>query len=106
MQQRQSYSAEVEDYKNLPILFMENTDTQAKQTALDSKSAYAGDLSAETNEEVGIDQMGTAAGLNVQPESPLSIAEDLKARDKNRAELIPNADDFAPDTANADSPLV
>ncbi len=81
---------------------MENTDSQAKQVALDNKSAYAGELTAETNDEVGIDQMGTAAGLDIQPESPLSVAEDLKARDENRTELIPNADDFDPDTATAD----
>jgi hypothetical protein len=48
--------------------------------------------------------MGTAAGLNIQPESPLSVAEDLKARDKNRAELTPDADNFAPGTATADIP--
>ncbi|MEL6937621.1 MAG: hypothetical protein AAFO84_00340 [Cyanobacteria bacterium J06598_1] len=85
---------------------MENTDTPAKQTAVDSKSAYAGELSAETNDEVGIDQLGTAAGLGIQPESPLSVADDLHARDENRAELIPNVGDFKPDTATADSPPV
>lgn len=76
---------------------MENTDSQAKQAAFDNKSAYAGDLSAETNDEVSIDQLGTAAGLDIQPESPLSVAEDLKARDENRMELVPNEDNFEPD---------
>lgn len=85
---------------------MENTDSQAKQAALDNRSAYAGDLTAETNDEVGIDQLGTAAGLDVQPESSLSVTEDLKARDENRAELIPNADDFDPNTATAAQPPV
>ncbi|MEO1621184.1 MAG: hypothetical protein AAFU53_09150 [Cyanobacteria bacterium J06632_3] len=66
---------------------MENTDTQPKQTAVDSKSAYAGDTTAEMNGAVGIDQMGKDAGLNVQPEEPLSISEKLKARDENRSEL-------------------
>jgi len=94
------------DDKSLPTLFMENTDTRAKQAAFDNKSAYAGDLTAEANDEVGIDQLGIAAGLDIQPESPLSVAADLKARDENRAELIPTADDFAPDTATADIPPV
>lgn len=85
---------------------MENTDSQVKQAAVDNKSAYAGDLSAETSDEVGIDQLGTATGLDIQPESPLSVAEDLKARDENRMELVPNADDFDPDAATADLPPV
>ena len=82
---------------------MENTDTLAKQTALDNKSTYAGDLSAETNDEVGIDQLGTAAGLNIQPESPLSVTEDLKARDENRTELTPSVDDFNPERTTIES---
>ncbi|MEL7226012.1 MAG: DUF6335 family protein [Cyanobacteria bacterium J06576_12] len=82
---------------------MENTDTLAKQTALDNKSTYAGDLSAETNDEVGIDQLGKAAGLNIQPESPLSVTEDLKARDKNRTELTPSVDDFNPERTTTES---
>ena len=39
------------------------------------------------NSAVGIDQMGTDAGLKVQPEEPLAISEKLKARDENRSEL-------------------
>ncbi|MGD1900358.1 MAG: DUF6335 family protein [Phormidesmis sp.] len=79
---------------------MENTDTQAKQAAVDSKGAYAGDLSAETNDETGIDQLGTDAGLNIQPEEPLAVTETLEARDENRAELTPSVDDFKPDGAS------
>lgn len=80
---------------------MENTDPQVKQAAVDSKSAYAGDLTAETNDEVGIDDMGTNAGLDIQPEEPLAVAESLKARDNNRAELTPSVDDFKPDASES-----
>ncbi|MEL7069841.1 MAG: DUF6335 family protein [Cyanobacteria bacterium J06581_3] len=95
--ERQKKPKRKEIQKSIPTLFMENTDSQAKQAAFDNKSAYAGDLSAETNDEVSIDQLGTAAGLDIQPESPLSVAEDLKARDENRMELVPNEDNFEPD---------
>ncbi|MEO1622890.1 MAG: hypothetical protein AAFU53_17885, partial [Cyanobacteria bacterium J06632_3] len=64
------------------------------------------ELSAETNDEVGIDQLGTEAGLDVQPESPLSIAEDLKARDKNRAEITPSADELFLSASPANSTTV
>ena len=70
---------------------MENTDTQAKQSAMDNKAAFAGNGSEAKNEGVSIDEMGTNAGLHVRPESPLSIAEDLHNRDENRAELDINA---------------
>lgn len=66
---------------------METTDSQAKQSALDNKSAFAGNGSEARNEGVSIDEMGTSAGLHVRPEIPLSIAEDLHNRDENRAEL-------------------
>ena len=83
---------------------MENTDSQPKQAALDSKGAYAGDLTAETNDEVGIDDMGTAAGLDIQPESPLAVASSMKARDENRAELVPSVNSFTePDEAAVDN---
>lgn len=64
---------------------MENADTQAKQAALDNKSAYAGN--AEPDPEMDVDPMGSRAGLDVQPEDPLSVAEDVQARDQNRYEL-------------------
>ena len=70
---------------------METTDTQAKQSALDNKSAFAGNGSEARNEGVSIDEMGTNAGLHVRPEAPLSIAEDLHNRDESRAELDINA---------------
>ncbi|MGB3570526.1 MAG: DUF6335 family protein [Phormidesmis sp.] len=79
------------------MFFMEDTDSKVKQSAVDGKSAYAGNVSAEMNDEVGIDQLGENAGLDIQPETPLAIKESLDARDKNRSELIPNADDFSPE---------
>lgn len=68
---------------------MERTDSAPKQTAVDSKSAYAG--SATPDPEMGVDRMGTQAGLDVRPEEPLAIAEKLSARDRNRDELEPTA---------------
>lgn len=70
---------------------METTDSQAKQSALDNKSAFAGNGSEARNEGVSIDEMGANAGLHIRPEVPLSIAEDLHKRDENRAELDVNA---------------
>ncbi len=64
---------------------MEKTDTQAKQAALDNKSAYAGNT--EPDPEMDVDSMGSRAGLDIQPEDPLSVAEDINERDQNRYEL-------------------
>ncbi len=64
---------------------MEKTDTQAKQAALDSKGAYAGN--AAPDPEMDVEQMGSRAGLDIQPEDPLSVAEDIQERDQNRYEL-------------------
>lgn len=63
---------------------MEKTDSSAKQAALDNKAAHAGDGSVTREEGMGIDEMGEQAGLDVQPEQPLSTKEDLERRDKNR----------------------
>lgn len=64
---------------------MENTDSQNKQAALDNKSAYAGNVSPDP--EMDTEELGTQAGLNIKPEEPLSVAEDLKKRDQRRYEL-------------------
>ena len=64
---------------------MEKTDSQAKQAALDNKSAYAGNVAPDP--EMDVDPMGTRAGLDIQPEEPLSVAEDMQARDRDRYEL-------------------
>ncbi len=64
---------------------MENTDSQVKQAALDNKSAYAGNVSPDP--EMGIEELGKQAGLDIQPEKPLSVAEDFIKRDRNRYEL-------------------
>ncbi len=64
---------------------MEKTDSQAKQTALDNKSAYAGNVSPDP--EMDTEQLAKQAGLNIQPEHPLSVAEDFNERDRNRYEL-------------------
>ncbi|MGB7085599.1 MAG: DUF6335 family protein [Phormidesmis sp.] len=66
---------------------MEKADTQPKQAALDSKAAHAGDGSPAQEAGMGVDKMGTHAGLDVQPEESLSVAEDLQARDQDRYEL-------------------
>ena len=66
---------------------MENTDSQAKQFALDNKAAFAGGGSEVRNEGASIDRMGTSAGLHIRPEMPLSVAQDLHDRDEQRAEL-------------------
>ncbi len=68
---------------------MENTDTQAKQAALDNKSAYAGNVMPES--EIGVDQMGERAGLDPEPEAPLAVEETLEERDRNRYELDPDS---------------
>lgn len=70
---------------------MENTDSQAKQAALDNKSAFAGSGSEAMNEGESIEEMGKNAGLHVRAEVPLSIADDLHNRDEHRAELDVNA---------------
>ncbi len=64
---------------------MENTDSQVKQAALDNKSAYAGNVSPDP--EMDTEQLGKQAGLDIQPEKPLSVAEDFNKRDRNRYEL-------------------
>lgn len=64
---------------------MENTDSRVKQAALDNKSAYAGNVSPDP--EMDIDELGRQAGLDIQPEKPLSVAEDFIKRDRNRYEL-------------------
>lgn len=71
---------------------MENTDSKAKQTALDNKSAYAGNVMPES--EIGVDQLGERSGLDIQPETPLAVKESLDERDQNRYELDP---DYAAD---------
>ncbi|MEL6899403.1 MAG: DUF6335 family protein [Cyanobacteria bacterium J06606_4] len=68
---------------------MEKTDSQPKQTAVDSKGAFAGNPGPDP--ELGIDQLGTAAGLDIQPETPLATREKLESRDENRFELDPNS---------------
>lgn len=68
---------------------MENTDTQAKQAALDNKSAYAGNVMPEA--EIGVDQMGEQAGLDIDPEAPLAVEETFEERDRNRYELDPDS---------------
>lgn len=84
---------------------MEDTDSRVKQAAVDNKSAYAGDISAEMEDEIGVDQLGEDAGLDIQPETPLAIKETLDARDENRFELIPNADDFSSDVDSSVDPV-
>jgi hypothetical protein len=64
---------------------MENEDSDVKQTALDNKSAYAGNLSPDP--EMDTDQVGEQAGLDIQPAKPLSIAENFIKRDQRRYEL-------------------
>ncbi len=64
---------------------MENTDSQNKQAALDNKSAYAGNVSPDP--EMDTEELGKQAGLNIKPEKPLSVAEDLEQRDQQRYEL-------------------
>lgn len=73
---------------------MENTDSKAKQAALDNKSAYAGNVMPES--EVGVDQLGERAGLDIQPETPLAVKESLDQRDQNRYELDPDVADDHP----------
>ena len=69
---------------------MEDTDSQQKQAAVDGKGAYAGNKWTEPT-DMGVDKMGDEAGLDVQPEEPLSVAEDLSKRDEKRYELDPNS---------------
>jgi len=69
---------------------MEKTDSQPKQAALDNKAAFAGNGAPEREQGMGVDELGTSAGLEVAPEVPLATAEDLKERDRHRYEL--NAD--------------
>ncbi|NJM99818.1 MAG: hypothetical protein HC800_24185 [Phormidesmis sp. RL_2_1] len=64
---------------------MENENTQVKQAARDGKGAYAGNVSPDP--EIDVTSMGKQAGLDVQPEQPLSIAADMAERDQNRYEL-------------------
>ena len=69
---------------------MEKTDSLPKQTAVDSKSAFAGNPSSTGDEELqhlGVDQMGESAGLDVEPEEPLATKDKLDARDDDRFEL-------------------
>ena len=64
---------------------MENNDTQPKQSAVDNKSAYAGNAPLDTYK--GVDQLGTDAGLDMAPEEPLAIADKLAQRDQQRPEI-------------------
>ena len=69
---------------------MEDTDSKQKQNAVDGKSAYAGNKWTEPT-NMGVDKMGTEAGLDVQPEEPLAVAEELSERDETRYELNPDS---------------
>ena len=80
-------SEQVETICSKALQPMETTDSQAKQAAVDNKSAFAGAGSEKRDEGLSIDQLGTNAGLNVRPEVPLSTAKDLHRRDEERAEL-------------------
>lgn len=79
---------------------MEKTDTQAKQSALDSKGAYAGN--AEPDPEMDVDPMGSRAGLDIQPEEPLSVAEDISERDQHRYELDVDSKSSQPEPSKRD----
>ena len=69
---------------------MEDTDSKQKQSAVDGKAAYAGNKWTEPT-DMGVDKMGKEAGLDVQPEEPIAVAEDLAARDEERYELNPDS---------------
>ena len=69
---------------------MEDTDSKPKQTAVDGKSAYAGNKWTEPT-DMGVDKMGDEAGVDVQPEEPLAVAEDIAERDDDRYELDPDS---------------
>lgn len=69
---------------------MEDTDSRPKQEAVDGKSAYAGNKWTEPT-DMGVDKMGDEAGLDVQPEEPLAVAEELSERDEDRYELNPDS---------------
>lgn len=85
---------------------MEKTDSLPKQTAVDSKSAFAGNPSSTGDEELqhlGVDQMGESAGLDIQPEEPLATKETIEARDESRFDL--DSTDAPTDTrTSAESP--
>lgn len=69
---------------------MEKTDSLQKQTAVDNKSAFAGNPSSIADEglnHLGVDQMGEGAGLDIQPEEPLATKEKMEARDADRFDL-------------------
>ncbi|KPQ37490.1 MAG: hypothetical protein HLUCCA11_00145 [Phormidesmis priestleyi Ana] len=66
---------------------MENTDTQSKQAALDNKSAFAGNGSPKRERGMEIDDLGESAGLDIQSEEPLAVADSLHDRDQERYEL-------------------
>jgi len=68
---------------------MENTDSKAKQAALDNKSAFSGNPTPTP--ELGVDQLGADAGLDIQPEEPLAVAEKMAERDQQRFELDQNS---------------
>jgi hypothetical protein len=83
---------------------MENEDSDVKQTALDNKSAYAGNLSPDP--EMDTDQLGKQAGVDVQSAKPLSVAENFIQRDQRRYELEvdsllsdANSDDLTSDSS-------
>ena len=67
---------------------MENTETQAKQTAVDGKGAYAGQY--PTDMEMTIDNMGEAAGLDMKPEEPVHTTEKMQQRDEERPSQMPD----------------
>ena len=69
---------------------MEDTDSKSKQAAVDGKAAYAGNKWTEPT-EMGVDKMGDEAGLDVQPEEPLAVAEEVAERDDDRYELDPDS---------------
>ena len=79
---------------------MEKTDSQAKQAALDNKSAYAGNVTPDP--EMDVDPMGARAGLDIQPEEPLAVAEDMQARDQDRYELDIDSKESGPTAGQPD----
>lgn len=69
---------------------MENTDSMAKQQAVDGKAAFAG--SAEpAPERDNVDAIANAAGVNLRPGKATDVKAQLEQRDADRWELDPES---------------
>lgn len=68
-------------------------DAMAYQAKVVGEEAIGG--TTPTPDQNNVDQIGTAAGLDPEPEQPLAVTDEIDRRDDQRFELDPDSQDAA-----------